>query len=62
MDNDSDQEWSDWNEKDQEIVCLFCEHKDFDVNNFCDHLKVAHKFDFQLILSSLDFYQKVSVK
>lgn len=59
LDNDSDQEWSDWNEKDQEIVCLFCEYKDLSLTNICDHMKGNHTFDFQDILKTMDFYQKV---
>lgn len=58
LDENSDEDWSDWNEIDQEINCLFCDYKDLVLQNLCDHMKVLHDFQFQEI-NQLEFYQRV---
>lgn len=57
----SDEEYSDWHEKADEITCLFCQHKEADVNKLCEHMNTNHNFDFNDVTKGLSFYQKIKL-
>nr|CAH7728449.1 unnamed protein product [Callosobruchus chinensis] len=57
----SDEEYSDWNEKEDQITCLFCQYKDLNINTLCLHMDADHEFDFVLLTQDLDFYQKIKL-
>ncbi|XP_050297676.1 zinc finger protein 277 [Anthonomus grandis grandis] len=61
VEENSDQEYSDWNEKADSITCLFCPHTDTDINILCQHMVAIHTFDFVQSTESLDYYQKVKL-
>lgn len=58
---DSDEEYSDWNEKADQITCLFCQYKKSDINMLCNHMKNKHNFDFHVVTLDLNFYQKIKL-
>lgn len=58
---DPDEEYYDWKEKADEITCLFCQHKETDINIICEHMKNSHNFDFCLTTLKLGFYQKIKL-
>ncbi|CAG9854438.1 unnamed protein product [Phyllotreta striolata] len=57
----ADEEYSDWNEQEDQIVCLFCKAKETDINLLCLHMETNHGFDFALSTQSMDFYQKIKL-
>ncbi|XP_045466804.1 zinc finger protein 277 [Harmonia axyridis] len=57
----SDEEYSDWNEEEDKIICLFCQHKETGANNICDHMKTSHTFDFVELTKSFNFFQKIQL-
>lgn len=57
----SDDEYSDWREQDVRIMCLFCKHKETDINLLCQHMDCEHEFSFAEVTKNLDFYQKVKL-
>lgn len=61
FEENGDKEYSDWNEKDIKITCLFCDHTDIDINMLCKHMTERHNFDFGQTTASLDFYQKIKL-
>ncbi|CAG9770080.1 unnamed protein product [Ceutorhynchus assimilis] len=56
-----DQEYSDWNEKDDKINCLFCSQTETDINLLCLHMDGEHGFDFVKSTETLDYYQKIKL-
>ncbi|XP_044261374.1 zinc finger protein 277 [Tribolium madens] len=58
-DPNNDEEYYDWNEKDDFIICLFCEKRDTNINTLCLHMEADHDFDFVDLTKNFDFYQKV---
>lgn len=60
-DANSDEEYSDWNEKADEITCLFCPTKEPDMPRILQHMLANHGFDFQFYVSDLDFYQRIKL-
>ncbi|ODN02689.1 putative zinc finger protein [Orchesella cincta] len=48
-------------EKQRNVVCLFCSAADCNFDNILDHMKTEHHFDFLQITVSLDFYEKVKL-
>ncbi|XP_066251514.1 zinc finger protein 277 [Euwallacea similis] len=56
-----DQEYSDWNENADQIICLFCDHTETDINVLCTHMNVEHDFDIMESTQALDFYQKIKL-
>lgn len=57
----SDEEYSDWNEQEDQIICLFCKNRETDINLLCLHMESNHGFDFALSTQNMDFYQKVKL-
>ncbi|KAF7287645.1 hypothetical protein GWI33_005993 [Rhynchophorus ferrugineus] len=57
----SDEEYSDWNEKEDSITCLFCTKTETDINIMCLHMINEHNFDFISSTNDLDFYQKIKL-
>lgn len=57
----SDSEYEDWCEKEDQIACLFCSHKETNINNICLHMDTEHSFNFALLTNTMDFYQKVKL-
>ncbi|KAJ3651862.1 hypothetical protein Zmor_017869 [Zophobas morio] len=54
-----DEEYYDWNEKEDVIICLFCDKRETDINILCLHMEADHGFDFAECMKEFDFYQKV---
>lgn len=55
-----DEEWNDWVEEDkkQDCLCFFCPYKcKFD--KVKQHMRETHHFDFSLITSMADFYDRI---
>ncbi|XP_056648254.1 zinc finger protein 277 isoform X2 [Diorhabda sublineata] len=57
----ADEEYSDWNEKEDQIICLFCKAKETDINVICQHMEAEHGFSFTDVTKDLDFFQKVKL-
>ncbi|XP_072393207.1 zinc finger protein 277 [Diabrotica undecimpunctata] len=57
----ADEEYSDWNEKEDLITCLFCKSKETDINVICLHMESDHDFSFVDVTKDLDYYQKVKL-
>ncbi|KAG5887309.1 hypothetical protein JTB14_006453 [Gonioctena quinquepunctata] len=57
----ADEEYSDWNEKEDQITCLFCQKTETNINNLCLHMDADHEFDFIIQTENLDFYQKIKL-
>ncbi|KAJ8956399.1 hypothetical protein NQ318_015137 [Aromia moschata] len=57
----TDEEYSDWNEPEDQITCLFCRAKDVNINLLCLHMEADHDFDFVQSTQALDFYQKIKL-
>lgn len=53
--------WSDWNDENISILCLFCNHTDIDFTTILQHMKEKHNFDFEEASKDLIFYQKVKL-
>lgn len=53
--------WSDWNDENISILCLFCNHTDIDFTAILQHMKEEHNFDFEEASKNLIFYQKVKL-
>jgi hypothetical protein len=58
-DPNDDEEYYDWNEKEDIITCLFCNKRETNINTLCLHMEADHDFDFAESTKSFDFYQKV---
>jgi len=56
-----DEEYSDWNEEEIQVTCLFCPSKMTDINDINNHMIERHNFNFKIITESLDFYQQVKL-
>ncbi|KAG5671008.1 hypothetical protein PVAND_001232 [Polypedilum vanderplanki] len=58
-----DQEWSEWNEKENEIliICLFCSHKSENFDAILSHMQEVHKFNYEQVTVNFNFYQKVKL-
>ncbi|XP_030896910.1 zinc finger protein 277 [Leptonychotes weddellii] len=56
-------DWSDWEERPDSAVCLFCEKQAETVEKLCVHMEDAHEFDLLKIKSELglNFYQQVKL-
>lgn len=63
FDSDENDDWSDWNDHDQDvdIICLFCQHKESNFETLIVHMGDAHSFDFDDATKNLSFYQKVKL-
>lgn len=60
QENDSD--WSDWNEeKEQDIICLFCSQKETKFESLKSHMLEVHEFNYDSLFQQLNFYQKVKL-
>ncbi|CAK9825364.1 Zinc finger protein 277 [Anthophora retusa] len=59
--NEDEDTWSDWNDEDIGISCLFCSYSDKHFHLILTHMKTDHNFDFKIASKSLTFYQKVKV-
>ncbi|KAJ8953654.1 hypothetical protein NQ314_007261 [Rhamnusium bicolor] len=57
----SDEEYSDWNEEQDQITCLFCQTRDTNINMLCLHMEGDHEFDFVQLTQDMDFYQKIKL-
>ncbi|XP_044763857.1 zinc finger protein 277 isoform X2 [Coccinella septempunctata] len=57
----SDEEYSDWQEEEGQITCLFCQHKEIGINKHCEHMKTTHDFDFEESTKSFTFFQKIQL-
>lgn len=60
QDND-DEEYFDWNDTGDQIICLFCKSKETDINTLCTHMEISHKFIFSEVIQNLDFYQRIKL-
>ncbi|CAH0549502.1 unnamed protein product [Brassicogethes aeneus] len=60
-DQNTDEEYSDWEDSQDDITCLFCVKKDTNINTLCLHMDGDHDFDFVEVTKSLDFYQKIKL-
>jgi len=59
-DETREEEWIEpCEEKQRNVVCLFCTVADSSFEIIVDHMQTQHQFDFLKITESLDFYQKV---
>ncbi|XP_025785096.1 zinc finger protein 277 [Puma concolor] len=56
-------DWSDWEERPDSAVCLFCEKQAETIEKLCVHMEEAHDFDLLKIKSELglNFYQQVKL-
>lgn len=61
LEPNSDDEYSDWNEEEDQINCLFCEQKETGISKICEHMNLTHKFDFEEITKEFSFFQKVQL-
>ncbi|KAJ8980408.1 hypothetical protein NQ317_009403 [Molorchus minor] len=59
FEENSDEEYSDWNEQEDQIKCLFCDAKETNINVLCLHMDADHNFDFGQHTEDLNFYQKI---
>ncbi|XP_053982205.1 zinc finger protein 277 isoform X2 [Hylaeus volcanicus] len=59
--NEDEETWSDWNDEDIGITCLFCNYGDKHFHLILAHMKMHHNFDFKDVSKDLTFYQKVKV-
>lgn len=59
--SNKDEEYFDWNEKEDFIICLLCDKRDTNINTLCLHMEADHEFDFAEITKNFDFYQKVKL-
>ena len=59
--NEEEETWSDWNDEDIGITCLFCNYSDKQFHLILAHMKTDHNFDFKVASKDLTFYQKVKV-
>ncbi|KAJ8664215.1 hypothetical protein QAD02_005252 [Eretmocerus hayati] len=59
--DNEDEDWSDWNNEDINICCLFCDYRAQDFVGSLQHMKSDHDFDFELSSREFDFYQKVKI-
>ncbi|XP_054004860.1 zinc finger protein 277 isoform X1 [Hylaeus anthracinus] len=59
--NEDEETWSDWNDEDIGITCLFCNYGDKHFYLILAHMKMHHNFDFKDVSKDLTFYQKVKV-
>lgn len=60
-DENADDEYADWNEAENQVVCLLCDLKETNINTLCLHMEADHEFDFVEITKDLDFYQKIKL-
>ncbi|CAL8082860.1 unnamed protein product [Orchesella dallaii] len=61
-DETREEEWVEPSEeKQRNVVCLFCTASDSSYQNVLDHMNTEHLFDFLQITESLDFYHKVKL-
>lgn len=55
-------DWSDWTDsEEQEIICLLCSFKQTKFEKLKDHMLETHKFNYDSVFQSLNFYQKVKL-
>ncbi|KOC69728.1 Zinc finger protein 277, partial [Habropoda laboriosa] len=59
--NEDEDTWSDWNDEDIGISCLFCSYNDKHFHLILTHMITDHDFDFKIASQGLTFYQKVKV-
>ncbi|KAG7203364.1 hypothetical protein KM043_013439 [Ampulex compressa] len=59
--NEDEETWSDWNDENDYVTCLFCSRNDKSFNLTILHMKEEHNFDFEAISKDLTFYQKVKI-
>lgn len=52
-------DWSDWQEDPSPIVCLFCVYTSKEWQDILNHMWIAHKFCYSLLMGSLNFYEQV---
>lgn len=60
VDNESDG-WSEWEEEQLAITCLYCQDTHSEFSGIITHMKVAHNFDFDIFVMPYNFYQKVKI-
>ncbi|XP_055384626.1 zinc finger protein 277 [Condylostylus longicornis] len=60
-DDDADSDWSDWEEENRSIKCLFCAYKNSDFNNVKLHMLEEHYINFDELTSALNFYERVKI-
>lgn len=59
--DDNDSNWSDWEEDEVDITCLFCERKSKDFTVLKEHIKTDHSLDFERESKKLSFYDRVKM-
>lgn len=53
-------EWMETPEdKESNVVCLFCKFSHSEFSKVLEHMKQEHSFNFEAVAASFDFYQKV---
>ncbi|KAJ8245662.1 hypothetical protein GJAV_G00273120 [Gymnothorax javanicus] len=63
MEDDQNDDWSDWQAHPVRVVCLFCEHQSETMDKIYRHMQESHGFDLQKLKVDLDlrFYQQVKL-
>lgn len=60
-DDDNESNWSDWEEDEMDITCLFCEFKTKDFARVKEHMKTEHTVNFEQESRKLSFYDRVKM-
>ncbi|XP_053282663.1 zinc finger protein 277 isoform X2 [Pleuronectes platessa] len=63
VDNDDDDDWSDWQAHPPSAVCLFCDDQSETMEQIYTHMKDSHDFDLHKLRTELNlrFYQQVKL-
>ncbi|XP_004069426.1 zinc finger protein 277 [Oryzias latipes] len=63
VEDDEEDDWSDWQANPVSAVCLFCDHQSETMDELYSHMKDAHTFDLHQLKTELDlrFYQQVKL-
>lgn len=59
--DNSDSDWSEWTDEEIAIVCLFCDFTSGKIESVKEHMRQTHLFDFDCVVESLNFYQRVKM-
>lgn len=60
--DDIDEDWSDWEDHSQNVVCLFCKEKDPDLAVIKEHMKEKHHgFDLDEVFDGKGFYKRIKI-
>lgn len=61
LESDHEEDWSDWDEENIQLTCLYCKFKNSDFTDLKAHMSAEHRVNFDEETKNFTFYQKIKI-